>query len=308
VAGNVVLSPSNGITERITFNSMILQGTVTEAVTFPNAASEFRMIGCTTGSVSVQFGHGTVALLHDTINGSASIGRGTVAGCVITGAPSETTLTIMNQYGSASLNRVVGNVLGSGMATSSIWAVLLTTAGEFHIENNLFLLSTSPSNAHPIYLSNSLTPTSFLCSIRNNTFVQPSVQIPAVYVGEPDPAFHVDVRNNFRVGPSVSPFVDITTSTTTTTGYNLETANPAHVNGVTGQPTAGSPAINAGDPGVEYTDLDLTRNDAGCYGGSMSRDNFDDPLPTTAVVGFANVPRRTLAAANVSITIDAFDR
>jgi hypothetical protein len=84
--------------------------------------------------------------------------------------------------------------------------------------------------------------------------------------------------------------------------------NTAVINQGTGIPLAGSPAINAGDPDVIYADLDLSRNDAGCYGGSFSRDNFDDPVPTTAFIGFVNAPRRTQAALSVPISADAIDR
>ncbi len=82
----------------------------------------------------------------------------------------------------------------------------------------------------------------------------------------------------------------------------------SQVNQSTGAPSTGSPAINAGDPDASFTDLDLSRNDAGCYGGSYSRDNFDDPMTAAATVLFLEAPRRTQAAWGMQLKADGFDR
>jgi hypothetical protein len=75
----------------------------------------------------------------------------------------------------------------------------------------------------------------------------------------------------------------------------------------TGQLTPGSPLIDAGDPDPRYLDLDLTRNDLGCYGGSNSRANFTTPMGS-AVVGFMQAPRVVAQGDAVNINAIGFDR
>jgi hypothetical protein len=48
----------------------------------------------------------------------------------------------------------------------------------------------------------------------------------------------------------------------------------AGVSSTTGALNSGHAGINGGHPNNKYADLDLSRNDAGCYGGSYSHNNF----------------------------------
>jgi hypothetical protein len=82
---------------------------------------------------------------------------------------------------------------------------------------------------------------------------------------------------------------------------------PSAVDPGSGAPTAGSPLIDAGDPDPRYLDLDLTRNDVGCYGGSNSRANFTTPMGG-AVVGFMQAPRVVSQGDAVNISATGFDR
>jgi hypothetical protein len=69
----------------------------------------------------------------------------------------------------------------------------------------------------------------------------------------------------------------------------------------------GSSAINGGDPGPKYLDLDLTRNDAGCFGGSYSMWNF-----TTAETGTRVLMMRTkrvvYAGQPIDVSAEGVDR
>jgi hypothetical protein len=78
------------------------------------------------------------------------------------------------------------------------------------------------------------------------------------------------------------------------------------MNSSTGDVTAGAP-VNGGNPDNAHTDLDLTRNDADCYGGSYSRENFIQ-TPGGAVTSFVIAPRRVLAGQTISISADGYDR
>jgi hypothetical protein len=78
------------------------------------------------------------------------------------------------------------------------------------------------------------------------------------------------------------------------------------MNSTTGNVTAGAP-VNGGNPDNAHTDLDLTRNDADCFGGSYSRENFTQ-TPGGAVTSFVIAPRRVLAGQTISISADGYDR
>ncbi|MBL7941335.1 MAG: hypothetical protein JNM00_01125 [Flavobacteriales bacterium] len=74
----------------------------------------------------------------------------------------------------------------------------------------------------------------------------------------------------------------------------------------TGEVTAGV-SIDGGSPDNAFLDLDLTRNDADCYGGSFSRANFTQ-TPTGAMTTFMLAPRRVLSGGTISISAEGFDR
>jgi len=63
------------------------------------------------------------------------------------------------------------------------------------------------------------------------------------------------------------------------------------------------PAMNGGNPDYRYLDLDLTRNDAGCYGGSLSLANFTTTSPGSNVL-YMTAPRTVLSNQPFSISAD----
>ncbi len=67
---------------------------------------------------------------------------------------------------------------------------------------------------------------------------------------------------------------------------------------------SGSDAINGGDPDSQYLDLDLTRNDVGCYGGSFSLSNFNNTGIGGPHVLFMNLPRKITSNQSISIMAD----
>jgi hypothetical protein len=67
---------------------------------------------------------------------------------------------------------------------------------------------------------------------------------------------------------------------------------------------AGSDAINGGSPNVNYLNLDLTRNSAGCFGGSYSRSNFNTPGIGNPRVLFMTAPRTAFSTQSINISAD----
>jgi hypothetical protein len=79
------------------------------------------------------------------------------------------------------------------------------------------------------------------------------------------------------------------------------------IDGATGNVTSGN-AIDGGHPDAAYTDLDLTTNDAGCYGGSYSKSNFDAMVGLTGCkTTFLIAPRRVLVGQTIDIEGEGFD-
>ncbi|HBF87692.1 MAG TPA: hypothetical protein DDX39_03535 [Bacteroidales bacterium] len=68
-----------------------------------------------------------------------------------------------------------------------------------------------------------------------------------------------------------------------------------------------SDAINAGNADSIYYDIDLTRNDIGCYGGSYTLDNYF-PITGAARVYLLMAPRRITVGNTMNIKAEAFDR
>lgn len=131
-----------------------------------------------------------------------------------------------------------------------------------------------------------------ICTVLNNTLYQTGSSNPTTGISYVP---NILARNNALITYGVQGG-----------GYNpmvtLLDIDPA-----TGGPSPGSPLIDAGDPDPRYLDLDLTRNDAGCYGGSNSRANFTTAMGS-AVVGFMQAPRVVAQGDAVIISATGFDR
>ncbi len=73
------------------------------------------------------------------------------------------------------------------------------------------------------------------------------------------------------------------------------------------RPNGGTDAINGGSPDEAYYDINLTRNDAGAYGGSFTLDNFH-PVTDAARVYMVRAPRKITLGSTLNVKGDAFDR
>lgn len=66
--------------------------------------------------------------------------------------------------------------------------------------------------------------------------------------------------------------------------------------------------IDGGSPAVEDTDLDLTRNDPGCFGGSYSHANFFPINGPSSKVYYLKMPTQILVGGSNAVTGYSFDR
>jgi len=66
--------------------------------------------------------------------------------------------------------------------------------------------------------------------------------------------------------------------------------------------------VNGGHPNDIFTDIDLSRNDAGCYGGSYSASNFFSTPDNYNRVIYLNIPRQVNVGTNINLKAEGFDK
>ena len=115
----------------------------------------------------------------------------------------------------------------------------------------------------------------------------------------------VEVNYNVHEGWEIA-FTNVSTSLASQTGNVLAPAT-FDVNDVSGQCTVAE-AINAGNPGGEYTDHDLSRNDVGVAGGSFNYNNFWPILTGGARVFIVKTPRLAIPSSTIDAEGEGFDR
>lgn len=232
-----------------------------------------------------------VEMFRDTISCQISLSCGTVIGNEIPGCQSagEGVAGVIVQ-GPTNLPDdlwVVGNSIGGSAPGLS---VSIASDSRFHVENNYVRgLTGYPGVAVQRPGARPLPPT---CTVLNNTLHQTGSSNPIIGISYVP---NLLVRNNALItytvqSASFNPVVPLTA-----------------INPVNGAPSPGSPLVDAGDPDPRYLDLDLTTNDAGCFGGSNSRANFITPMGS-AVVGFMSAPRAVSQGDPVNINATGFDR
>lgn len=206
----------------------------------------------------------------------------------------------------------------------------------FLIANNYF----SNNSNQQLYLQYSKVSNSGTSNIFNNTFVMPSSNTSYgnnLFFDNSDYS-NVNVFNNYFVhggnsssssynkhigGSSLStnnqPMVlyNVFVSNHGTDGgvyWNTNLSNTNHnqavtfsgntYNSSTGKVTAGK-GINEGNNGIEFYDIDMTRNDVGTYGGPYSWDNFHNTATGKARVYNLDVPFELWMGQTPSLKADA---
>lgn len=251
------------------------------------------------GTVASQY----IELYRDTLGQKLTLMNGRVVGCTFGGGTYSGSLLQVNG-GSAEPDHleIIGNqFLPTNNGASTPYIIDVTVDKEFHIENNFIGNNTTTANFLRIQGAPPIgTPT---CTVNSNTFYRSASSANTVIYSLMS-IVTVDLVNNVSIG-NTGTFIDWQFRSGKTSANLL--AAPSWINTTTGQPSLGSPLIDAGDPDPRYLDLDLTTNDAGCYGGSNSRENFTTPVGS-AVVGFMQAPRVVAQGEPVNISATGFDR
>lgn len=275
--------------------------------------------GCTFNNVDMPSGCTLLRMHGCIVKGYLSFARGTITWCRIKGnaalmpaGASVVSLTSGGPTGNSSVRRfLVGNIIGEEIASTYTPSVVtLETDAPFTFSNNL-VRGTSAPNAKPKVKTKKPKETYLQVTLDECLVSSVSMLIPGSgggpwledSVSMFQPAFTTLVHNNFIV--NAQPFIG--NATCFQQAYNVFTSSTSAIDAITGQPTAGSPAINAGDPSTAYLDLDLSRNDAGCWGGSWSMSNFINAGAGPRVT-LVNAPRTVVSGTSVAIDATAVQR
>lgn len=174
------------------------------------------------------------------------------------------------------------------------------------------------------------TKTSGSNEIVNNTVYEPNGgDIAPIYIsinGDPGTGGNIAIMNNaisFVVGQTNACIQNVNNVAIVTATYNVST-NPFVTEGTITQSNNTGAAnmnfnntaytvtgmnVNAGNPAVSYTDLDLTRNDAGHYGGSNSWANyFPADNGGRPQVNYLVTPRAVLSTGTLNVSGSAYSK
>ncbi len=311
----------------------ILSGFSTSTIT--NNANDVRITGCKVAGNIICNKANNIYIDNDSIyDGKIQLSKGRVTGC---------TIQIYHTVGSAAIYAatasitagdtlfIIGNRLEINPSSAFNYSAILIDNHTqiMYVANNLVTfgvntagITSGGGSLYGITIDSLKVLAGYYGAIINNTLTQDS--IAGVSYPIYDARFYgpVDMENNIISVPNCirSTLFDAFSQSLTIFKYNhyikalgsagsftADGTNTAASNALaapyTGILPAGCDAIDGGNPSGVYTDIDLTPNDAGCFGGSYSLANFTVP-ETGARVLFMKAPRNTYINLSFSISAD----
>jgi hypothetical protein len=280
VTGNLVI-PTGTLNKTITIIGLRLTGAVTSAETSTSACQLNILSSKITGQLNVKR---NALLVNDSLSRTTVAANVMIIGCtILTLTP---ILIIEHLAPDAGECLIIGNKLRFGGASTG---VIRCDAGEGHeIRNNEFDYAGGTISANQIDVMGSVGTTLDTILIVNNTIESDGDLFSPTIIKTSTAPTRVEARNNWKpasTGPIVSAGIE--------SFFNVQGSDGVQ--------------INAGDPSPLYTDLDLTRNDAGAFGGSFSRENYSF-TPGGSVCYMVQTPRFLTAGQTLSISAFGFDR
>lgn len=180
----------------------------------------------------------------------------------------------------------VGNMRASSAAINKIY------------NNTVSITTATYGTVYAIYVS---TPSSAISEIMNNLVDKNTTSTSWNYYG---------IYSTSSGGQTNCYFNYVDNSFTTTIGGTFtvsqnNTLGAATVNSTSG---ASSSGVDLGNPANLFYDLDLTRNDIGCYGGSFTQNNYFPQFTGSARVFLTSYPYNIRSGNTLSIKATSFDR
>lgn len=287
----------------------LLAGSIERGVGASNTTVEILGSKLRQGKIDLDYGGlAEVHLVSNYIQGYVYVSKGDIIGNEIKnlyiyyGSAIDTINIIGNQINgaiscnSASFTLVKNNFIKSFYGIEYDYA---NSGLKVIIENNTVMVSKSVSTATVYYLR-----IRSKAIVKNNIFIELPTSDPTLVKS---PKFSVSYLYSNNLG---SNYHYLTSSITSFSDTLLNTAviNSLPANLTDGRLTSSSPAIDGADPSFEYYDLDLTRGDAGCYGGSYTLDNYFPMTGSSRVYGIDMPFAVSSSSSNLKIKAGSFDR
>lgn len=220
--------------------------------------------------------------------------------------------------------QIIGNKILWYSSAASGGIVWSSTSQYFSIQNN-FINQTYGGDAmtYGIYTTNSKPSLLGTNSIINNTVYKASGRILYGYTIATNNTSNTDFYNNLLhstiyynafafSGGNFNAHYNYATNfnwTGTTNDGTNQAATNTTLNAEGLNTNVLSNTINGGTPDSAYADINLTRNDVGCYGGSYTLDNF---FPITASdwarVILVTAPRRVMVNGTINVKATGYDK
>jgi len=327
--GNITFSPTIVGQTLTIIEANILNGNITTTGNAPAGnRAKVRVLDCKlqNGSILFDFNNYDLNVSRDSLmNGRIAIRFGKIVGNYVVYNNTTQSAINVNTDNSASNDSlyIVGNKVNySGLYYYEYTAgINWNSTSQFAFIANNFI-ETSASSYYATYGVNILTNATSTTGknvILNNTILCSGVQYGIYLQGHNS---YNAVYNNVLSG--TSGIYSNLLSTFDLVSYNhiqqaslgsalinilqdgTNVLGSTFTNNSNGQILTGTP-INGGYPDAAYYDLNLTVNDAGCFGGSYSRANFIGAT-SGAVASFMTAPRRVLAGQSITIQGEGFDK
>lgn len=269
-------------------------------------------------------------------DGNIYMKYGSIVGCDITYGNAGGAINITSDAApSNSIVNIVGNRIDHNYASTSVYGAIDWNSSSqfFNIRNNYIQASNMG-----IYLDDAKSSTAVLQVIYNNSIqiangsTSTSAVRYGIYVESIGTSSNIEIMNNLidvtatYTGPYNVGIYSATNSGQRNVYYNMvddnsaldapingswtvntnnSTSTTVSMNSTTG---ASSQGVNLGNPATPFYDIDLTRNDMGCFGGSFTADNFFPQFTGAARVWFVAYPFNIRQGNTLSIQGATYDR
>ena len=329
---NLAINKSLTFISETTYNKYFIQGSITitpaagRVVTFHNLSS------------------GNFTIYNVTVNGATTGGRTTLNlyNCYLNNVDAVPANTTTNMSGCTvggyvyfSHGRITGNRAQSITAYNTSADTVLATDDIEIIGNSADFSIANQQSSYNFKIYNNFTAGLYTYAIKNgstneminNTVYQPNGgDVAPIYISVNEGnTGTLAIMNNavsFAVAQTATciqsnGFVNVTASynvfTNTYVSEGVTTQNNnignANMNFDGTYYTVTGMNVNAGNPSVAYTDLDLTRNDAGHYGGSNSWANYWAPdSGAMPQINYLITPRVILNTGTLNVTGSGFSK
>lgn len=325
IDGDINVTPSSAGMSLTIIGMRLLTGGIQSTIASPTGArGVINLLNDSIVSGAVTFANDNYNLTcaSNYVDGGISFRFGKIIGNIMHGQIAVNTDASVNNP--TDTVQIIGNKITYYTSLNNTGIGWSSTSQYFSIQNN-FIWHTYPgSNTnYGIYVSASKASIAGTNTITNNTVYKQTYSMYTGYYVSTNATSNTEVFNNLLIAP-IYNYAYTFGGGNFSAHYNL--ASQFNFGGITNDGTNGSATnttlnseglntnvlsntINGGTPDSAYVDLNLSRNDVGCYGGSFSLDNF---FPITASdwarVILVTAPRRIMLNAAINVKAIGFDK